>query len=263
MIDPRIWDSQQVMQLSPEAFKTFIYLISQADDAGKLPICWRMMASRVFPFGDTDADGVKDLVTQMDKIGLVTMYVVDGKDFIKHPNWSRFQKIDRPSESSIPDPPPLVEHSTKARRTLDERSRKTRRNGIEENRKEVNVIEGAPAVPAVCVKQDPRYLDLYGKLKSAFESKNAEMDYKREGPAMKWIVEHALTRDDPVAFITSMLNLFWSLTHDQREKIWYQQPFIPSVMRSGGLWPRLLTRLQDHFEDESDVALAKELTKDW
>jgi hypothetical protein len=121
-----------------------------------------------------------------------------------------------------------------------------------------------PKDTAVAVAQvDPRYSSLFAKLKEAFESKNAEMDYKREGPAIKWIVEHALTRDDPEGFLRLMLNLFWQLTHDQREKIWYQQPFLPSVMRSGGLWPRLLTKLEDHAKDESAAALVPELTKNW
>lgn len=260
MIDPRIWDSEQVMKLSPLGFKVYIYLISQADDAGKLPVSYQMLASRIFPFGEMDKDTIETAVKEMDKEGLIILYVVDGKEVIKHPNWTKYQKIDRPSESSIPEPPVIRERSTNARRTLDEASRKCRRNGIEENRKEVNGIEGASRALA---KSDPRYLELYGKLKTAFESKNSEMDYKREGPAMKWITEHALTRDDSNAFLKSMLNLFWTLTHDSREKIWYQQPFIPSVMRSGGLWPRLLTKLQDHAEDEGAAAQVAELTKGW
>lgn len=123
--------------------------------------------------------------------------------------------------------------------------------------------EGKQDTASAVAKVDPRYSDLFAKMKSAFESKNAEMDYKREGPAIKWIVEHALTRDDPGLFLKSMLNLFWKLTHDQREKIWFQQPFLPSVMRSGGLWPRLLTKLQDHAEDVNAAAQVADLTKDW
>jgi hypothetical protein len=123
--------------------------------------------------------------------------------------------------------------------------------------------EGKEHSTAVAEASDPRYPDFFAKVKSAFESKNAEMDYKREGPAIKWIVEHALTRDDPEGFLRSMLNLFWKLTHDQREKIWYQQPFIPSVMRSGGLWPRLLTKLQESAEDSEAAAKVGELTKGW
>ena len=132
--------------------------------------------------------------------------------------------------------------------------------GIEVKGKEVKVIE---CCTAIAEARDERYSDLFARVKMAFESKNAEMDTTREGPAIKGIEEHALTRDDPASFLRSMLNLFWELTHNSREKIWYQQPFLPSVMRSGGLWPRLLTKLQDMVSDPAVTAQVEELTKGW
>jgi hypothetical protein len=117
MIDPRIWDSQQVMRLTPVGFKLYIYLISQADDEGRLTACYQMMASRVFPFGGVSPEEIMELVIEMDKDGLIILYSVADKEYIAHPNWTRYQKIDRPTKSTLPIPI-FDEGSTRARRGL-------------------------------------------------------------------------------------------------------------------------------------------------
>jgi hypothetical protein len=249
MIDPRIWDSQQVMQLSPEAFKTFIYLISQADDAGKLPVCWQMMASRIFPFGEVSADRLKEIVTEMDKMKLVILYVVDGKDFIKHPNWTRYQKIDRPSESTIPEPEALVERSSNTRRRLVPKLNEVKLR--EEKLKESNTSTAV----AVGEESDP----LYHRIKEAFLSKNGTFtNYGKEGAAINGIIEKATARnpDDPVALVRAMINTFWKLKLGNN-KFYSEQPFLPSALNASGIWDRVLETMRTDVVDPEVMAIIK------
>jgi len=235
MIDPRIWDSQQVMQLSPESFKTFIYLISQADDAGKLPVCWQMMATRIFPFDTVPTDKLKEIVTGMDKDGLIILYSVAGKDFIKHPNWTRYQKIDRPSASTLPDPEHIVERSSKTRRRLV-------RNGIEVKLNEVKLTGGEDAISEADKS-------LYHSVEKAFLSKNDNCfsDYKKEGNCIHSLIRKAKNRNatDPAAMMKAMLAAFWKLkSSDTSAKgFWRGQPFLPSALSP--LWDRVLETMRE------------------
>ena len=60
MLDPKIWDSEQVMSLNSDQFKVYIYLISQADDAGRIKISFPLLKSRVFPFGMKPQGGLTE-----------------------------------------------------------------------------------------------------------------------------------------------------------------------------------------------------------
>jgi hypothetical protein len=110
MIDPGIWDSEQVMSLTPSQFKLFIYLISQADDEGRLKKSIKMMRVHVHPCGGcSDAKLETDLRAIID-IGLVEEYG-DNKQYLCHPNWKKYQSINHPTQSIIP--PMSVECSCK------------------------------------------------------------------------------------------------------------------------------------------------------
>jgi hypothetical protein len=135
MIDPGIWDSTQVMKLSSAGFKIYLFLLSNADDSGRMQLCLPIISSRVFPFGEQTVDEVKKLIELMNESGLINLYSEDGKVFyISHPNWLRYQKIDRPKESHIPeynstnDRRLIVDQSTKRRRSIDDQSTINRRS---------------------------------------------------------------------------------------------------------------------------------------
>ena len=108
MIDPAIWDSEQVMSLSSDHFKIYIYLISQADDSGRLKYVSRMFHTRIFPLHEVPLEVFTQWVWDLTEIELISLFT-DGKNlFISHPNWSRYQTINRPSPSKIP---PIEEYT--------------------------------------------------------------------------------------------------------------------------------------------------------
>lgn len=103
MIDPGIWDSEQVQRLSLGQFKLYLYLISQADDDGRVKVSIPLFKSRVHPIEEYDYQRFVSDMTVICQCGLVTPYFDDNGVYIFHPNWERYQKIDRKFKSRIPD----------------------------------------------------------------------------------------------------------------------------------------------------------------
>jgi hypothetical protein len=248
MIDPRIWDSEQVMKLTSDGFKLYVYLISQSDDEGKLTVSYQLFLSRVFPFGGPTVQDIESMVKEMDKTGLIILYCVDGKHFIRHPNWTRYQKIDRATKSSIPDPLPIVEGSSRARRGLV-------RNRIEVKGIEKKGIENSAAVAAI-VKDTP----FYHRIQEGFLKRNGDKftDYGKEGKAIHGLMEKAQARDANNAedLLVSVCAAFWKLK-TSGDKFWSSQPFLPSALNSSSIWDRVLESMRVDEVDPEILAIIK------
>lgn len=130
MLDPGIWDSEQVMSLSCAQFKLYIYLISQADDEGRVKVSVPLFRSRIHPLTDYSIDDTAADLSAIAECGLVRLYQVNGDTYLHHPNWHIYQKINRPTDSKYP----FSEDSVSAHGGLTP-------NRIEENRIEENISE--------------------------------------------------------------------------------------------------------------------------
>lgn len=89
---------------------------------------------------------------------------------------------------------------------------------------------------------------LYHSIRQSYESRwdgNALPDYKREGPAIKRMVEMAHTRspDDPESWARQFVVTHWKLKQDGKSLL-NNQPFLPSIGMSSGLLPRVLEGMQ-------------------
>ena len=108
MIDPEIWADEELGSVSVTARLLYVGLISLADDEGRLRGDSRFLCGHIFCYDDDIGnDGVEDLLNELDGVGLVECYELNGKEYIAHPNWLRYQQISpskkRPSD--IPEPP--------------------------------------------------------------------------------------------------------------------------------------------------------------
>lgn len=116
-IKPEIVQSQSLACVSREARLTFVLLITQADDEGRLGGRPRMLASLLFP-GDEDVPELIDgWLAELEAVECIRRYRVGPADYIELPKWSAHQRIDHPSPSKLPR---FVEGS----RGTDEASRK-------------------------------------------------------------------------------------------------------------------------------------------
>lgn len=139
MIDPNIWQSEDFSKLSTLAKLVFIGLFSLADDEGRGRCNPVYLKSTLFPYeeGIRSADIDKTL-SEISSNMSVVFYSCDGSSYYSLYNWNTWQKIDRPSESKIPEYNKkvmqrlFVEDSTNVRRAFDPNKNKKR---IEDNKK--------------------------------------------------------------------------------------------------------------------------------
>mgnify|MGYP005768193795 FL=1 len=136
MIDPNIWQSEDFSKLSTLGKLVFIGLFSLADDEGRGRSNPVYLKSTLFPYeeGIRSADIDKTL-SEISSNMSVIFYSCDGSSYYSLYNWNTWQKIDRPTESKIPE----YDEET-MQRLFDEHSTNNRR-AFAPNRKEDNRIE--------------------------------------------------------------------------------------------------------------------------
>lgn len=138
MIDPNIWQSEDFSALSTLAKVVFIGLFSNADDEGRGRAKAAYIKSILFPYdeemrvGDIDKT-LSEIASKMS----ITFYTDNENQYYSLDNWSKWQKIDRPTASTLP---PLQDSSTIIRRVLDEPSTSPRQL-LDPNRKEKNITK--------------------------------------------------------------------------------------------------------------------------
>lgn len=124
MISPEIWESQSFGELSLLAKVLFIGMISQADDDGKGVLSPQLLKSKILPY---DELRIADIDKALKEIGhnasvaesadadkareerghkmSVVYYEVGGKQYYCFENWRKWQTINRPIPSKLPNPP--------------------------------------------------------------------------------------------------------------------------------------------------------------
>lgn len=104
MIDPSMWINEDFGTLSVLAKLVFIGLFSNADDEGKGKASPAYIKAVLFPYNDDlrIADIEKALLEISSKMSVI-FYSCDENKYYTLTSWNTFQKIDKPTESKIPD----------------------------------------------------------------------------------------------------------------------------------------------------------------
>jgi len=152
-------------------------------------------------------------------------------------------------------------------------------NRIGEDIPSNSVVNVAETSPKTAVANRP----IYHIIESAFLSQApqigelVEFNFKREGPHIKELEKKALARGSAVTsgtseasrgsrgpaagplegaeeFAKTVIVVFWRLIHSD-DQFWKHQPFLPSVLNSGGIWPRVLKEMENHQEEQLDDRL--------
>ena len=86
---------------------------------------------------------------------------------------------------------------------------------------------------------------VYHLIEDAFLSKTPKTDFlfPREGPHIKKLEEKCKARPDPEGFAKAILVTYWQLT-ESSDRFWGKQPFMPSALNGGGIWPRVLKEME-------------------
>jgi hypothetical protein len=103
-IKPEFPQSESMGRVSRDARLLFVQVWTVADDEGKTRGHSRALASLLFPFDDDAPHLIDGWLGELEREGCVQRYTVDGTSYLRVSNWSKHQRIDRPSRSFFPDP---------------------------------------------------------------------------------------------------------------------------------------------------------------
>jgi len=105
MLDPNFWDDEDVCSLPDTERLLLVCCISNADDEGKLSGSAATIKKIAFGMTDTTIQEVEQMLQHISKvIRGFCRYEVEGKTYIKLLHWSKYQRVDHPYASVIPDP---------------------------------------------------------------------------------------------------------------------------------------------------------------
>ena len=103
MIDPTIWQSEDFGKLSYLAKIVFIGLFSLADDEGRGRANPIYLKNTLFPYDETiKSSEIDKALYEISAIMSIVFYSVDNNQYYELYSWNKFQTINRPSKSQIP-----------------------------------------------------------------------------------------------------------------------------------------------------------------
>lgn len=150
MIDPNIWQSEDMSKLSVFDRLLFIGMISNADDEGRGRAHSSFLKSIIFPYDEIDIDDINTALSRISSYTSVVIYEVNGKRYYAFKNWKCWQRVDKPTKSIFPPPPDnsgIIPESVEnpSGITPDEllpKRKEEKRREVEEKRKEEKHARG-------------------------------------------------------------------------------------------------------------------------
>ena len=104
MIDPNIWQSEDFSKLDVFSKLVFIGLFSLADDEGRGRANPTYLKSSIFPYDEVvRTTDVEKSLSQISTNMSIVFYEHNDSKYYELLNWNKWQKIDRPSQSKIPE----------------------------------------------------------------------------------------------------------------------------------------------------------------
>ena len=108
MIHDALFANEELSDLAIEARYLYIAMIVHADDAGRMRADPKFLKLKAFPFDNHSTDKILLWRNQLasSKIQLITLYTCDGKEYLFHPKWGKWQTIrkDRMKPTDCPEP---------------------------------------------------------------------------------------------------------------------------------------------------------------
>ena len=112
MIDPNFFISEDVSKL--DIFERFVLigLFSNADDYGKGRAKPEFLRSIIFPYDDIPVEKIKNALIKISEVISIKFYQVNNSSYYIFLNWNKWQRVEKPQPSLIPDPISLPESSS-------------------------------------------------------------------------------------------------------------------------------------------------------
>jgi hypothetical protein len=110
-LKPEVWADEKIGRLTREARLLFVGLVTMADDAGRFRALPSLIVGHVFPYDDDAFEHLAGWIDELATAGLLHLYAVEGVRYGALPNWTRHQKVNRPTASILPEPT-LTDHGS-------------------------------------------------------------------------------------------------------------------------------------------------------
>ena len=150
MINPNFWRDEKIGQCTHMERLLFQGLWTFAEDNGVGRANPLLIKADVFPYDTLREADITKALNKLASLGLIILYEVDGQKYYKVTNFTKHQKINRPSACTLPEPPEVAltepSLSTHGALTLEENIR-------EENIREDKLSKEKENIPAREKKQ--------------------------------------------------------------------------------------------------------------
>lgn len=109
MIKADFFDSGSLAEVTIYARYLFIGMWVMADDKGNLKYQTLKLRKQIFPYDDVSEAVFNEWLMSLEDVGCICGYEVDGERYITIPNFLTYQNINRPSNTTIPEPKKLTD----------------------------------------------------------------------------------------------------------------------------------------------------------
>ena len=116
MIKPDFFGSESMSNVRIGARLAFIGLWVLADDNGNLKAGVHRIRRQLFPDDDMQDIDVEIMLAQLERERCIKYYEVDGEGYIHVCNFEVYQRINRPSKTTIPTPSKELENISTTKR---------------------------------------------------------------------------------------------------------------------------------------------------
>lgn len=127
MIDPNFWSSPDVAKLTHFERLVLIGLFSHADDEGKGFANQNYISNTLFPYETIRRSQIGKSILHIEQHISIKFYEVNNGKYYKFLHWDKWQRVDKPQHSKIPDPP-----SDKNDSKNDSKNHSDNQNGLKE-----------------------------------------------------------------------------------------------------------------------------------
>ncbi len=103
-IKPEWLEDEGLLRAGSDARVLSVALILIADDYGRGRCIPEVLAGQVFPFDAEPSRACREALARLSRMGFVELYEVRGQQYYGIRNWSKHQRVDKPSNPRVPAP---------------------------------------------------------------------------------------------------------------------------------------------------------------
>jgi hypothetical protein len=259
MLNKKISLNKAINTLSDDTSRLlFTWTIAHLDVEGRVPGDPCILKAWVVPrLTHITEEMVRECIHEWHNKDLIIWYEANDDLWIQFPEFDKNQpnlRKDREEPSNIPAPEEgrIIEENMQescrsdAGATQEELPVKRREEKRSKEKKNL------PAKPA----NEPQWDDLEKNIEDACLSQlndpSQQYDYGKERKHVKQIGQRARNKDSPEEFIKQIFETLYRLKREG-DNFWVKQPFLPSVINSKGIWPRILEEMGRGDEVEKQL----------